>query len=124
MTDAARFQRLSLREGLWLGVLLALGRGWIFFDQDLLPERMLLPVFLVLVLLLMVGYFALVRPAAPYALARTVALALAIVVTALIVVQHVILVFDLSYKSAIVLAATVTFPFVAAAGYKWVNTRS
>jgi len=124
MTDAVRLQRLSLSEWLWLAVLVAIGRAWIFFDQDLLPARTLLPAFLVLVLLLMVGYFALVRPAAPYALARTVALALAIVVTVLIVVQHVILIFDLSYKSAIVLAATVTFPFVAAAGYKWVNTRS
>jgi len=124
MTDAVRLQRLSLREWLWLAALVAIGRGWIFFDQDLLPQRSLLPVFLGLVLLLMVGYFALVRPAAPYALARTVALVLAVVVTALVVVQHVILVFDLSYKSAIVLAATVTFPFVAAAGYKWVNRRS
>jgi hypothetical protein len=115
------FQRLRWHEWLWLILLVAAGRLWVAYDQELLPQRLLMPAFLALVLLLLVGFFALLRPARPFALARTVALALGAAVATLIVVQHVLLTFDLSYKAAIVLAATVAFPFLVAAGYKWVD---
>jgi hypothetical protein len=124
MTTAPTFQRLALRDWVWLGVAVVLGRAWVAIDQDLLPQRLLMPVFFVVLLLLLGGFFALVRPAAPNALARTVALVLGLVVTALILFQHVIRTFDLSYKSGLVLAATLAFPFVVAAGYKWVNSQS
>jgi len=118
------FARLGWREWLWLGVAVVAGRVWVQFDQDLLPQRLLMPAFFLVVLLLLAGFFALVGPQQPFALARTVALVLGVVVTALIVVQHVILTFDLSYHAGIVLGGTVALPFVVAAAYKWVNTRS
>jgi hypothetical protein len=85
---------------------------------------MLMPAFFVLVLLLLAAFFALMRPRAPFTLARTVALALGLAVSVLTVVQHVILTFDITYHSGIILAATVALPFVVVAGYKWVNTRT
>jgi uncharacterized membrane protein YesL len=124
MTAAPAFQRLTARDWIGLAVVVALGRAWVAFDQDLLPERLLLPAFLLILGGLVAGFFALVRPAQPFALARTVALVLALVVTALIVVQHVILTFDLSYKAGIILGATAAWPFVVAAGNTWVKTRS
>jgi hypothetical protein len=38
-------------------------------------------------------------------------------------VQHVILTFDLTSKSGIILGATVGLPFVVAAAYQWMRTR-
>jgi hypothetical protein len=115
------FQRLKAVDWLWLVATLAVGRAWVYFDQDLLPAGLLVPAFCLLVLLLMAGYFALVRPREPFALARTVAAALGAAVFVLIVVQHVIVTFDLTYRAGIILGTTVLFPFVVAAGYKWVN---
>ena len=124
MTTAPSFQRLRPRDWFWLGAAVVVGRGWVAIDQDLLPQRLLMPAFFVVLLLLLGGFFALVRPAAPQALARSVALILGLVVSTMILVQHVILTFDLSYKSAIVLGAALAFPFVVATGYKWVNSQS
>jgi hypothetical protein len=124
VTSSPAFQRLRAGEWLALGALLVAGRAWIAVDQALLPQRLLMPAFLTLVLLLMAGFFALARPSNPFALARTVALVTGCVTAVLIVVQHVIVRFDLTMKSGVILAATVAFPFVTAAGYKWVRTRN
>ena len=118
------FARLGWRGWLSLAATLALGRVWVQFDQDWLPQRLLMPAFLGLVLVLLAGTFAFLRPQAPSALARTIALVLSVVASVLIVVQHVILTFDITYRAGIILAATAGLPFVVAAGYKWVNTRS
>ena len=122
--STAVFARLGWRGWLYVALALVVGRVWVQVDQDLLPARMLTPAFFAVVLVLMGALFALLRPPAPFALARTVALVLGLAVSVLIVVQHVILTFDISYRAGIILGATLALPFVAAAGYKWVNTRS
>jgi hypothetical protein len=100
---------------------LAIGRAWIRIDQDLLPPRLLMPSFYVLVLILMTAFFAFVKPRQPFALARTVAVTLTAAAGALIAVQHVVSTFDISYKMVFILGATALMPFVVAAGYRWVN---
>ena len=118
------FARLGWRGWACLAAMVVLGRVWVQYDQDWLPQRLLIPAFFALVLAMLAAVFALLRPQEPAALARTIALALGLVVSALIVVQHVILTFDITYRAGIILAATVAFPFIVATGYKWVNTRS
>jgi hypothetical protein len=118
------FQRLGWREWLCLAGMVALGRVWVQFDQDWLPQQLLMPAFLVLVVVMLAGAFVVLRPQAPSALAHAIALVLGLVVSVLIVVQHVILTFDVTYKAGIILVATVALPLVVATGYKWVNTRS
>jgi hypothetical protein len=115
------WHRLRARDVVLLAVAVVVGRLWVRVDQDFLPQRLLMPAFFVVVLLLLTTFFAVVRPPDSFALARTVALVLGVVVTALIVLQHVILTFDLSYKSGIVLGGTVALPFAVAAGYKWLS---
>jgi hypothetical protein len=122
--DQPTFQRLGARGWASLVAMTVLGRVWVQFDQDWLPRRMLMPAFLTLMLAMLAGMFVSMRPIGAFALARTVALVLGLTVGVLIVVQHVILTFDITYKAGIILAATVALPFVVAAGYKWVNTRS
>jgi hypothetical protein len=122
--STAVFARLGWRGWLYLALTVVVGRAWVQFDQDWLPQRLLMPAFLLLVLALLAGAFAWLRPQAPSALARTIALVLGLVVGVLIVVQHVILTFDVTYKAGIILVATVALPFVAARGYRWVSTRS
>jgi hypothetical protein len=122
--SAETFARLGWRGWACLAAMVVLGRVWVQFDQDWLPQRLLMPAFFALVLAMLAGMFVLLRPQAPAALARTIALVLGLVVSVLIVVQHVILTFDVTYKAGIILAATVALPFVVATGYKWVNTRS
>jgi len=118
------FVRLGWRGWFYLAGMVLLGRIWVQFDQDWLPQGLLMPAFFALVLVMLAAVFALLRPQQPSALARTIALALGLVVSVLIVVQHVILTFDITYKAGIILAATLALPFAVAAGYQWVNTRS
>jgi hypothetical protein len=122
--SAETFARLGWRGWACLAAMVVLGRVWVQFDQDWLPQQLLMPAFLALVLVMLAGTFAFLRPRMPSALARTIASVLGLVVSVLIVVQHVILTFDITYKAGIVLAATVALPFVVATGYKWVNTQS
>jgi hypothetical protein len=118
------FHKLRAIEWVWFLVMLVIGRVWIRFDQELFASWLLMPAFNVLVLLLMAAFFMAVRPARPFALARTMSVALIVAVGALIVLQHVILTFDLTYKSGIILCVTAIMPFVVAAGYKRVSRQS
>jgi hypothetical protein len=82
--DDPTFHRLDWRDGLALAGTLVLGRVWVAVDQELLPQRLLMPAFFAVVLLLQAGFFVFVRPARPFALARTVALTLGTATAALI----------------------------------------
>ncbi len=112
------FMRLRTRDWVALVALVVVGRGWMAVDQELLPQRALMSIFLVLLLALLMGFFAFVRPAQPFALARTLAVVLGPIVIVLIVIQHVIVRFDLSSKSGIVLGSTLVAPFVVAEFYR------
>jgi hypothetical protein len=65
-----------------------------------------------------IAVFYRIRPRSAWALASTLSLGIGIVGAALIVVQHVLIRFDLSRRSVIVLAVAMLLPFVAGALYR------
>jgi hypothetical protein len=70
-------------------VMVALGRLWIEFDQDLLPHAWLMPAFILIVMLLLTGYFFIVKPANAMRLALILSFVLVPIVVALSLVQHI-----------------------------------
>jgi hypothetical protein len=107
--------RLTPRESAWALAALAAGYGWVRVDQAFLPPQARMPVFFVVAFVLMVGLFAFIRPAQPWALAGTLAVVLGGATLALIVVQHVLVTFDPTPKLALILGGVVAAPFPAAA---------
>ena len=72
-------------------VLVALGRLWIAVDQYLLPHSMLFPAFIVVICLLMSGYFIIIKPEGVRRFSLTLAGCTGVAVAALSLVQHTVL---------------------------------
>jgi hypothetical protein len=114
--DAVRstFHRLRPTEYAMLLVLLALGYLYAIGQRHFLPDLVWLRSFALLgvAATLLLVLFAIVRPAAPFALSRTLGLANGMVIGTVIVIQHFILSWSPSFKNLIVLTIAVLVPFI------------
>ena len=100
--------------------LIALGRYWIEIDQDFLPQHLLFPAFIVVMLFLMTVYFFIVRPAKAYRLAKLLSLILVPIAIALTLYQHMYLHHDFHFvwkKSLLIWGICAALPFAGALVY-------
>ncbi len=101
---------------LFLGLLV--NYGYIMVDQLFVPERIRPFAFMLVALLSFFIFFIIIKPVKPYELSRLVSLVLGIIVIIMIVILHIIITFDISYKSFIVLIVTIAAPFISGFIYK------
>jgi hypothetical protein len=75
----------------------------------------------VMVLLFLILFFFFIKPEKSFQLSRFLSLWLGIVVIVITTIKHVIIKFDLSYKSAIILTIAVVSPFITGFLYTKLN---
>ncbi|OPY37091.1 MAG: hypothetical protein A4E35_01554 [Methanoregula sp. PtaU1.Bin051] len=77
--------------------------------------------YLVFVVLVLLAFFFIVKPAEPMVLAQTLAVILGIIALVLIIIQDVLIVYIISWRTGIVLLGAVAGPVVA--GYVYAKIR-
>jgi hypothetical protein len=113
------FYRLSLRHYALLAGLFALLYSWVLIDQIFLPEvyQRLLALG-VLALGLLTALFFIVGPPEPWKLSRHLSLLIGSATVLLTLVQHVLIRFDLTPRSLLILVIAFGWPFLAGLVYR------
>jgi hypothetical protein len=75
----------------------------------------------IVVLLFLILFFFFVKPEKPYQLSCFLSFWLGAAVVAITIIKHVIITFDISYKSAIILTITLVSPIIA--GYLYMKLK-
>jgi len=113
---------LTAVQTIVLLVLVAVADIFTVAEKYFLPEGIRPLSYLIFVVLVLLGYFFIVRPADPMALATTLAVILGVIALVLIFIQDVIIAFTISWRTAVVLLGAIAGPFVA--GYCYGKIRS
>lgn len=104
---------LKWRDYLILVFLFVLLYFFTITQQYYIPESIRPFSLLFVVLLCLTSFFFYLKPENPYRLSRFLSLWLGIIVLFIIILKHIIISFDISYKSAIILTITLVSPFIS-----------
>jgi hypothetical protein len=102
-------------------IMVALGRLWIEYDQDILPGAILMPAFIVVIFILMTLYFFIVKPKNIQRFSLIFSLSILPVVIMLSLYQHVIVHhdFDTVWKHTLIIwGLSCIMPFIAGFMYR------
>lgn len=105
-------------------VMIALGRLWVEYDQNLLPQQLLMPAFLIILIALMSVYFYIVKPINVKRFALYLSFLVCIIVISLSLLQHVVLQhnFILYWKHSLVIwGFSLVVPNIIGFGYAKLN---
>jgi len=105
-------------------VMIALGRLWIEYDQNLLPKQLLMPAFLIILIAMMSAYFYIVKPKNVRRFALYLSFIVCIIVIALSLLQHVIMQhnFNLYWKQSLIIwGFSLVVPNIIGLGYSKLN---
>jgi len=97
-------------------VLVIIVRVWLRFDQDFLPEKLLTPVFALLVMVLLHLFYSIVRPADVMSFSLKLALAILVTTITLSLVQHLLIARDFAdswQKSLIIWSVAFAAPLLS-----------
>jgi prepilin signal peptidase PulO-like enzyme (type II secretory pathway) len=101
-------------------IMIILARLWIEIDQLLLPDYLLLPAFLVIMIILLTIYFFIVKPVNVRRFAFLTSAAVCLIAIFLTILQHVVFYYDFNLvwkKSIIVWVLTFMLPNCIGLGY-------
>jgi hypothetical protein len=101
-------------------IMVILARLWIQFDQDILPQSLLMPGFLVVIFALMTGYFFIVRPSNVKKFSLLLSIGICGVAVVMTIAQHVVIQHDfisLWKKSVVIWLVTLIVPNLAGFAY-------
>jgi hypothetical protein len=102
-------------------VLVAIADLFTIVQKDLLPDMVRPFSYLLFVIIVLLAYFFIVRPDEPEALAQTLAIILGVIALVLILIKDVIIVYTISWRTAVVFLGAIAGPLVA--GYCYAKTR-
>ena len=105
------------KENLYLIILYVVGYIFTASLKFYVPEHIRPFVFLVGLFALFYAYFSIIKPPVPNELAKRLSFILGVATALIILIEHIIITFDISYKSAIVLFGAVVFPFLTSFFY-------
>ncbi len=98
--------------------MIALGRLWVEYDQVFLPKSLLTPAFVVMLFVLMSGYFAVVRPKNSVKFGLILSLIVTGIVVLLSIYQHMIVAHDIAnHLSKLILISVFTFTMPNRVGF-------
>ena len=107
-------------------VIMALGRLWVQYDQDILPQYLLMPVFIVMISGLMFTYFCIVKPENVRRFSFILSLITCLTAATLSVLEHVIIENDFSLlwkKSVTIWIISFIIPNIVGFGYSAMNKK-
>jgi hypothetical protein len=102
-------------------ILVAIADVFTVSQKFFVPEIFRPFTYLAFVIVMLIFFFFVVRPTDPMLLARTITVILGVITVILLVVQDVLLAYNLSWKTVIVLAGAFLGPVIA--GYLYVAVR-
>jgi hypothetical protein len=105
-------------------IMVALCRLWIEFDQFLLPQQLLLPAFMTILVVMMSIYFYIVKPKNAQRFALYLSFVVCLVAIALSLLQHVVLQHNFNVfwkKSLIIWAISLAVPNIIGFVYSKIN---
>jgi hypothetical protein len=94
-------------------VLVAISDLFTIVQKDLLPDMVRPFSYLLFVIIVLLAFFIIVRPDEPQVLAQTLAIILGVIALVLILIQDVIIVYAISWRTAVVLLGAIAGPLVA-----------
>jgi hypothetical protein len=104
---------LSIVQFIILFVLVAIADVFTYAQKYFLPEAVRPFTYIVFIIVVLLFFFFLVRPDRPMVLAQTLCLILGVLAAILIILQDVILIYQVSWKTAVVFLGAVISPFIA-----------
>jgi len=110
-----KWYHLTILQFIILLCLIAIADVFTIVQTNFLPASVRPFSYLLFVVLVLIAFFFIVKPDNPMVLAQTLAVILGIIALILILIQDVILAYNLSWRTAIVLLGAVAGP--VAAGY-------
>lgn len=110
--------RLSTPQWGILIVFIVLSDVFTITQKYVVPEFLRPLAYVLFVILILLVFFFIVRPEDPVLLAKTLAIILGVITFVLILIQDVILAFNLSWKTIVILLGAVLAPFIAGYLYR------
>ena len=108
-----KWYSLSFPQWALLIVLVAITDAFTWAQKYFLPELVRPFTFLLFGIAMILAFFFLVHPEDPALLAKTLCLVLTAITLVLVLVQDVILVYQVSWKTIVILVGAVIDPFIA-----------
>lgn len=108
-----KFYKITFNHYLLMAIIIVINYFYLQFDKLFISELLRPAVFSIVVLLSFFIFFIIVKPIQIYLLSRTLSIILGIIALIIILIQHVFILYDLTYKSAIVFVITVCTPYIS-----------